>query len=217
MAGTVEKYRRPVRILHWTHAGAFVVLFLTGLVLFVPALGFLAAGGWTRLIHRAAAAVFIIAPVIYLVRDPGSAGRGLRQAFIWGKDDLEWLKAAPLYYFQGRREGMPPQGSLNAGQKIWWLLVIIFGAVFVVTGSVMWFGVTAAPAAVMAWMVFFHDVAFVLTGVAFFQHVYLSALHPLVKESWRAMTSGRISAEYAKAHHGRWYAETARAPHDKET
>ena len=26
----VEKYRKPIRILHWIHTGAFILLFLTG-------------------------------------------------------------------------------------------------------------------------------------------------------------------------------------------
>ena len=47
MRQEVEKYRKPVRILHWVHTGAFCVLFLTGLVLFIPALGFLAEDSWT--------------------------------------------------------------------------------------------------------------------------------------------------------------------------
>ena len=68
----VEKYRKPVRVLHWVHTGAFVLLFLTGLVLFIPQLGFLAQDSWTRLIHRIAAAVFVIAPVMMF-------GFGLRQ------------------------------------------------------------------------------------------------------------------------------------------
>jgi cytochrome b subunit of formate dehydrogenase len=35
----VEKYRLAIRVLHWIHTSSFVLLFLTGLVLFI-ALGF---------------------------------------------------------------------------------------------------------------------------------------------------------------------------------
>ena len=54
----VEKYSKATRILHWVHSGAFVLLFLTGLVLFIPALGGLAQDSWTRIIHRIASVIF---------------------------------------------------------------------------------------------------------------------------------------------------------------
>ncbi len=59
----VEKYSKAARVFHWTHMTAFVLLFLTGLILFIPGLGFLATGGITRIIHRVAAAVFVIIPL----------------------------------------------------------------------------------------------------------------------------------------------------------
>src|SRR3972149_2853947 len=109
----VEKYRKPIRALHWIHSGAFVLLFLTGLVLFIPALGFLAEDSWTRLIHRIGAAIFVIAPIIYIILDPKAVGRGLKQAFTGGNEDLGWLLAAPRYYFLGDEKSMPPQGAMN--------------------------------------------------------------------------------------------------------
>jgi formate dehydrogenase subunit gamma len=203
----VVKYKTSIRVLHWIHSGAFVVLFLTGLVLFIPGLGFLAEDSWTRLIHRIGAAIFVIAPIIYTILDPGSVARGLKQAFSWSSEDIGWLRAAPAYYFLGNEKSMPPQGSMNTGQKMWWFMVIVFGVVFVITGVIMWFAKTSAPPAVLQWMVFIHDVSFIVTGAMFFLHIYLGVLHPLMKESWKAMASGKISTEYAKAHHGKWYEE----------
>jgi formate dehydrogenase subunit gamma len=207
----VEKYRKSIRVLHWIHSGAFVLLFLTGLVLFIPQLGFLAQDSWTRLIHRIAAAIFVIAPIIYVILDPKAVGRGLKQAFSWGREDIGWLQAAPRYYFLSDEKGMPPQGSMNTGQKLWWLIIIVFGILFVITGAAMWFAKASVPAAVLQWMVFVHDVSFIVTGSMFFLHLYLGVFHPLMTESWKAMTSGKISAEYAKAHHGKWYEEISKA------
>jgi formate dehydrogenase subunit gamma len=211
----VEKYCKAIRVLHWVITGAFVVLFLTGLVLFIPALGFLAEDSWTRLAHRIGAVIFIIAPIIYLILDPGSVGRGLKQAFTWGADDIGWLKAAPVYYFQGKEEGMPPQGAMNTGQKLWWFMVIVFGGLFVVTGLIMWFAKEAAPSSVLLWMVFVHDIAFIVTGSMLFLHIYLGVFHPLMKESWSAMTRGKISVEYARAHHRKWYEDTCQNKEEK--
>jgi formate dehydrogenase subunit gamma len=211
----VEKYRLAIRVLHWIHTGAFVLLFLTGLVLFIPVLGFLAEDSWTRLIHRIGAAVFIIAPVIYIILDPRAVIRGIKQAFTWGSDDLGWLLAAPRYYFLGDEKSMPPQGSMNTGQKMWWFMVLGFGVLFVITGLVMWFGKTTAPQALLQWMVFIHDVAFIVTGAMFFLHIYLAVFHPLMNEAWASMTGGKISVDYAKAHHAKWYEEVVKSKEEK--
>ena len=203
----VEKYRKPIRILHWIHTGAFVLLFLTGLILFIPGLGFLAEDSWTRVIHRIGAAIFIIIPLIYLIVNPKSAIHGLKMAFSWGSDDIGWLKALPTYYFKGDESKMPPQGEMNTGQKLWWLVVVVFGVLFVITGLIMWFGKTSAPPALLQWMTFIHDVSFIVAGAMFFVHIYNAVFHPLFNEAWGAMTGGKISAEYAKKHHAKWYAE----------
>ena len=211
----VEKYRLAIRILHWIHSGAFVLLFLTGLVLFIPALGFLAEDSWTRVIHRIGAAIFIIAPIVYIILDPKAAGRGLKQALTWGSGDLGWLLAAPRYYFLGDEKSMPPQGSMNTGQKMWWFMVLVFGVIFVITGIIMWFAKATAPSAVLQWMVFIHDVAFIVTGAMFFLHIYLAVFHPLMNEAWGSMIHGKISADYAKAHHGKWYEEITKSKEEK--
>lgn len=207
MQREVEKYRKPTRILHWVHAGAFVLLFLTGLVLFIPQLGIIAQDSWTRVIHRIAAVVFVIAPLVYIPLNWKATERGIKDAFSWGVDDIGWLQAAPRYYFLGDEQGMPPQGHMNTGQKMWWLIVIVFGVIFVITGAVMWFAKTTAPAAVLQWMVFVHDVAFIVAGAMLFLHIYLGVIHPLMTESWGAMVRGKMSADYAKKHHAKWYEE----------
>ena len=207
----VVKYAKPVRVLHWIHTVAFVLLFLTGLALFVPQLGFLAQDSWTRLIHRIAALTFVIAPLIYLPFNWTASWRGIKQAFTWGAADMGWLKAAPGYYFLGDEKGMPPQGAMNAGQKLWWLMVIVFGLLFVATGIIMWFFKATAPAALLQWMVFLHDISFIVSGAMLLLHIYLGVFHPLMTEAWSAMSGGKISVEYAKAHHGKWYNEVAKA------
>lgn len=206
----VEKYRKPIRILHWIHSGAFVLLFLTGLILFIPGLGFLAEDSWTRIIHRIGAAVFIIIPLIYLIVNPKSALHGIKMAFTWGSDDIGWIKALPAYYFQGDESKMPPQGEMNTGQKLWWLIVVVFGLLFVITGLIMWFAKTSASPGLLQGMVILHDISFIVAGAMFFVHIYNGVFHPLFNEAWAAITGGKVSAEYAKKHHGKWYAEVTK-------
>ncbi len=210
MAKEVERYRKPTRILHWVHLCAFIALFLTGLVLFIPALGILAQDSWTRVIHRVAALVFVVAPLIYMSMNWKATMRGIKDAFTWGKEDIGWLTAAPRYYFLCDEKAMPPQPHMNTGQKMWWFMVIVFGLVFVITGIILWAFKTVAPAGLLQWMVFIHDIAFIVTGCMLFVHVYLSVIHPLMRPlrigAWSSMmTRGKVSAEYAKSHHGKWY------------
>jgi len=206
----VLRYRKSIRVLHWIHGAAFVLLFLTGLILFIPQLGFLAEDSWTCVIHRIFAAIFVIAPIIYLILDPKAVGRGLKEAFTWGSDDIGWLMAAPRAYVLSDETAMPPQGHMNTGQKMWWFIVIVFGIIFVITGAVMWFAKASAPPAALQWMVFVHDVAFIVTGAMFFVHIYTGVFHPLMTESWNAMTTGKISAEYAKMLYRKWYDEISK-------
>ncbi|MFC2025195.1 formate dehydrogenase subunit gamma [Chloroflexota bacterium] len=215
MQHEIERYRKPTRILHWVHLVAFVVLFLTGLVFFIPQLGILAQDSWTRVIHRIAAIVFIVAPLIYIPRNWQATLKGIKEAFTWGREDLAWLQAAPRYYFLCDEKVMPPQPHMNTGQKMWWFMVIVFGLLFILTGAVMWFAKTVAPAAVLQWMVFIHDIAFITTGCMLLVHIYLSAIHPLMRPirtgAWSSMmTRGKVSMDYAKSHHGKWYEEIAK-------
>lgn len=210
MVKEVERYRKPTRILHWIHSGAFVILFLTGLVLFIPPLGFLAQDGWTRIVHRVMVVIFVAAPIIYVPMNLKATLKGIKEAFTWGVEDLEWLKAAPAYYMLADEEAMPPQGHMNTGQKMWWFIVIVFGVIFFLSGLVMLVFKTTAPPGVLQWAVFVHDVAFIVTGAMLFVHIYLS-FHPLMRPTrtgaWSSMARGKVSAEYARKHHRKWYDE----------
>ena len=214
MAQEVERYRKPTRILHWVHGGAFILLFVTGLILFIPQLGILAQDSWTRLIHRIAAFIFVVAPLIYIPMNWKVTLRGVKDAFSWGKEDLGWLQAAPRYYFLSDESAMPPQPHMNTGQKMWWFMVLVFGVLFCITGLIMWAFKTVAPAALLQWMVFLHDVAFITTGCMLFVHIYLSVIHPLMRPArtgaWNSMARGKVSVEYAKSHHGKWYEEISK-------
>ena len=222
MAQEVERYPRLVRVMHWVNAVSFVALFLTGLVLFVPQLAFLAEDSWTRIVHRVGAVVFIAIPVLHLMLDWQGSVRGVKMAFSWGQADVSWLKAAPRYYFLGDEDAMPAQPHMNAGQKLWWMMTIIGGVIFVITGILMWALRDSGAPALMQWMVLLHDVAFILTGVMLFVHIYLSAFHPMMRRAggggaWDSMMgSGKVSAEYAASHHGEWYRSLRQAKKTEE-
>jgi formate dehydrogenase gamma subunit len=181
-------------------------MFLTGLAIFIEPSVSQALGSTTRWLHQISAVVFVVAPLIYLLTNRQATGQGLKEAFTWGKNDIDWLIAMPRYYYLREEDVLPPQGRLNTLQKLWWLLVIFLVPVSIISGSLMWaFGtsVIAECAAV------FHDLTFILIGCMFMLHVYISVVNPLVtggrNESWQAMTTGKVSAHYARSYHRNWY------------
>lgn len=201
----VERFRLRARCLHWTIVLSGLLLGLTGLFLYVPAFGVAAQGGYTRVIHRVAAIIFILAPLIYMVWNPRSVGSFIKEILTYGKDDVKWAKAAPDYYFGGEESKMPPQGHVNAGQKLYGLTAVGCGIGLVVTGLIMWFGKGSVSPAVFLWSAFAHDLLFIVFAAFTLLHMYLGAIHPTMTESLRSMITGKASEEYVKHHYGKWY------------
>jgi formate dehydrogenase subunit gamma len=206
----VQKYTKPARVFHWVHTSAFLLLVITGILLYFPPAAFLAQDSWSRLIHRIAAVVFVLAPLIQLIANRQTALASIRAAFTWGKADLDWAQAMPRYYFLADEKSMPPQPEMNTGQKMWLTLLLIFGPIFAITGIIMWFFKAFVPQGVFQWMIFIHDVSFILIILMFLVHVYLGVIHPLMRThggAMRSMLDGKVTKEYAQSHHGKWYEE----------
>ena len=201
----IERFRKGTRCLHWMVTMSALVLALTGILLWVPAWGAATMDGWSRLVHRIAAVVFMASPIVYGLLNWKTSLNFVKEAFTWGKEDIEWLKAAPDYYFGGDENKMPPQGHINTGQKMYQLVSVICFVVFFITGLFMWFFRGLLGPGVFAWMTILHDVAFVLGGTMLLLHVYLGAIHPRMTEALKSMITGKSSVEYAKSHHGKWY------------
>ena len=125
--------------------------------------------------------------------------------FQWGRDDIDWLRAAPRYYLRNDRSAMPPQGFLNTGQKLWWLVTFLTWLLFSVSGLLKEVLVNhdLSPAMVSS-MTWVHDIAAGVAGAFFLAHLVLGMTH---RESLRSIVTGRVSAGYARENHARWYAE----------
>ena len=201
---TIERYRKRTVLLHWVHSASFVVLIVTGGVLFLPGLGPV-GGAAIGIVHRIAVVIFVAVPVLHALYEPRTALGFVKDALAWTKEDLKWFMAAPGYYFGGPEEKMPAQDRVNAGQKLWELVILVTGAVFLATGTILWFFRWSVTIPVYQWTLFVHGIAFVIVLVMFLVHLYLAVLHPRFRESLRSMLDGRVSPSYAKRHHRRWY------------
>lgn len=200
---TVERYQRLTIWFHWIHAAAFLVLILTGALVFLPGIEVGTKG--PSMAHRVFAVVFVGIPVIYLFIKTDKAISFVKESITWNKDDIEWLKAAPYYYFGGPEENMPSQGYINTGQKMWQLVILVTSLLFLITGVLMWFFKHSLPFETYQWILFAHGLTFILVFVMFLMHIYMGVLHPRMRESLKAMKDGKISPQYAKSHYGKWY------------
>lgn len=202
-------YNFQQRTVHWLHTLAFIVLLVTGLLVFIPSLSFLMGGtAVARYLHRVFAVAYIIVPFFFLVTDPEGVRSSLRTIFTWNRDDVQWLKAAPGLYFLGREEKMPPQEKFNTGQKAWYLLVFLATILIIISGLVMWIGRELVGVGLYQVMLTIHDLSMIPLVIMFFVHVYVGVFHPVMASGTlfrNPMISGMTDAEYARKHHTKWY------------
>ncbi len=206
----IERFKKRTVWFHWIHTASFIVLLVTGAILFLPGLGGPAAGGITRSIHRIAVVFFVGVPIVYFIINPKMSLQFIKETLTWGKDDFLWLCRAPDYYFGGDESKMMPQGHVNTGQKMWEFIVLATGILFVVSGFFMWFLKDVLSPGVFQWFMIVHDVAFILAFLMLLVHIYTGSLHPRMTESLRSMWDGKVSESYARSHYGKWYDEKAK-------
>ena len=201
----ILRYRRTPRIIHAVLATSFLILLFTGLALVWGPLAFIAAGGWSRYLHRIAAIGFMSVPVLYVVFDRKSAKEILVDSFKYDSDDVAWFKKMYRYTL-GRTAEMPPQGRLNAGQKLHHSAVIVFSAFIVTTGIIMWGFKSSLSAEMLSWTAMIHDLsmlalALLLVGHIFFTYVY---------QAWSSMATGYVPKEDMELEHIKWVEELER-------
>jgi formate dehydrogenase subunit gamma len=196
------RYRRNQRLVHALLAGSFLFLLLTGLVLLWSPLGPFAEGGTSRLIHRVAAVGFMAVPFAYLVTDPAGAKELLIDSFKYDRDDIDWLKHV-YRYTMGHAAEMPPQGRLNAGQKLHHASVVLVSAAIVVTGLAMWFFKSGLGSSGLAWAAIMHDLAMLALTLLLVGHLYFTYVYKALS----GMTSGYVPELEARIEHAKWVEE----------
>lgn len=199
VTGQVLRYRCGPRMIHMLLATSFLILLVSGLTLLVPFLSGFAAGGWLRQLHYLGALLFMAVPILYLIVDRPALKELLWDSFHYDQDDWQWLKQS-YRYFMGHCECMPPQGRLNAGQKLHHAGVIIFSASIVLSGLVMWFGKGSLGPAGLAGAAVVHDLSMVILTVLLVGHLYFT----FVYEALSGIVTGYIPEEAARLEHAKW-------------
>ena len=200
----IERYSAATRINHWIVAICFVLLALSGLALFHPALFWLTnvfgGGPWTRILHPFLGCFMVLAFFLLAVK-------------FWRHNYLEardwaWLRKIDDVV-ANREEALPEVGRYNAGQKLLFFTIVVCLPVLLLSGLLIWRQYFSAYFSIELVRIgarlhaFF---AFVLI-CAIIVHIYAAIW---VKGSIRAMTRGWVSLGWAWKHHRAWFREVTK-------
>jgi formate dehydrogenase subunit gamma len=190
----VRRFSRTERVLHWVHAGAFLVMLGSGLALWLPGLS--AAVGRRPLVkdvHVDTAIAWVLAlALVVLAGDRAGLRRTARELDLFDRDDRLWLRRIPR-----------PQGRFNAGQKLNSALTAAFAVLFAVSGFLLWLG-ERDPRYRFASTIVLHDGLTLASLVLLVGHLYLAVIHPSTRHALRGMTTGSVDRHWALEHHAKW-------------
>jgi formate dehydrogenase subunit gamma len=201
----IVRYSPATRINHWIVAICFVLLALSGLALFHPALFWLTSlfggGPWTRILHPFLGCFMVLA-------------FSLLAAKFWRHNYLEprdwaWLRKIDDVV-ANRQEALPEVGRYNAGQKLLFFTIVVCLPMLLLSGLLIWrqyfseyFSIDLVRIGALLHAFF----AFVLI-CAIIVHIYAAIW---VKGSIRAMTRGWVSLGWAWKHHRAWFREVTKS------
>ncbi|TAN45876.1 MAG: hypothetical protein EPN22_01005 [Nitrospirae bacterium] len=116
-------------------------------------------------------------------------------------DDFKWLAMAGGYL--SKHPHTPPMGKLNTGQKLFYILLLIFGIAISVSGFVIWLMPGVKKYILLSHLA--HNIAFDFIVIAVPAHMYLATLaNP---GTLRIMLSGTVPVEWARKRHEKWVRE----------
>lgn len=194
----VDRYTVAARINHWITAVSLVLLALSGLALFTPALYFLTGlfggGQLTRIIH----------PWIGVVLFLSFMGLFFRffRLNLWERTDSVWMSRM-RDVLANEENKLPEVGKYNAGQKMVFWSMSLFILVLITSGVVIWdqyfgsyFTIEQKRIAVLI-----HSATAIVAICVWIVHVYAAIW---VRGTIGAMTRGKVTGGWAWRHHRRW-------------
>ncbi len=195
------RYAAGSRLNHWMVAILFFCAALTGLAFFhpyfYPLVNLFGGGPWARILHP----FFGVAMVVFFL---GLFFR-LARYNVWNRQDTAWVRHANQM-LAGNKDGMPPVGRYNAGQKaVFWLMALSL-LVLLVTGILFWRPYFAYDFPIWAVRLgtLLHAASATVLILSIIVHVYAAIW---VKGTMRAMTRGTVTESWAKRNHPLWYEE----------
>jgi formate dehydrogenase subunit gamma len=199
--GSLHRFSRGERAVHWTLAVLMLVSILTAAVLYNGSLALMAGHRHVVEIVHVYTGYALPAPILL-----GLLSRAYRADLTrlnrFQPSDWRWLRS------RSRRNGTIRVGKFNAGQKL--NAALTAGAIGVLLGTGVLMDFTGLVR--LLWRTgatFVHDWFALGLGLLVLGHLYF-ALND--REARRGMRTGRVSARWARAEHAAWAAEIEAAP-----
>ncbi|WP_322031356.1 formate dehydrogenase subunit gamma [Paraburkholderia sp. J76] len=198
----ILRYTRNERSNHWITAITFILLALSGLAMFHPAMSWLYAvlggGQWTRILHPFIGVVMFVSFLILALR-------------FWhhnylDKADIQWMKQMDDV-LNNREDRLPEIGRYNAGQKLLFFVMVVCLVLLLLSGIVIWrrYFSMYFPIGIIRLSSLVHSVAAFVLICGIIVHIYAALW---VKGSIGAMTRGYVTWGWARKHHPRWFRES---------
>lgn len=200
----IERYNAITRINHWIVAISFVLLALSGLALFHPALFWLSSlfggGPWTRILHPFVGC-FMAAAFFFL-------GMKFWRENLMLPRDWKWLRGIDEVV-KNHEENLPEVGRYNGGQKLLFFTIIVCLTCLLLSGIVIWRQYFSAYFAIgtIRFSALAHAFFAFLLICSIIVHIYAGIW---VKGSIRAMTRGWVTPGWVWKHHRAWFREVTK-------
>ncbi|HTF88631.1 MAG TPA: formate dehydrogenase subunit gamma [Planctomycetota bacterium] len=195
----IVRHRFASRVIHWANALFFFICLFTGMPIWSPIFGWMAAffGGLAvcRWLHPLAGLAFFAASLVMLMH--------WMRDMLLERSERGWFGPKMLSYMRYQGDD-PDVGKYNGGQKLFFWAISLASLGLLISGVVMWFP-EKFPAGVREASILLHDLTFILFAIAIVGHIYLgTAAEP---GTFHSMTRGTVSKPWARLHHPRWYRE----------
>ena len=205
MTGTVRRFGKVTRAVHWTAASLMIICILTAAILYNGSLE--VAIGHRHLVELVHVYAGFALPVPVLLGTISAAYRlDLRRLNRFTPKDWQWLRS------RSRRDGSIRVGKFNAGQKLNATLSAAAIAALLGTGIIMFFPSLTR----LAWRTgatFVHDWFALAVGLLVLGHIVYAVKD---SEARRGMRTGEVSTSWARAEHEAWADEQLQSQHDAE-
>lgn len=228
---TILRFNSIERFAHWLLATSFILLAITGLVVFfgrqglIPLIGHEAYAGLARgskWIHNSVSWAFMLSIVMVF--------------FLWvwhnipNRTDIKWAMQGGGLFVKGVH---PPAKKFNAGQKVIFWSVVLLGGSIALSGlsllfpfqlpmfaktfgilnqtglpQLLGFGILPTempPHEEMQYAAAWHTIVGFAMMVIVIAHIYIGSVG--MEGAFDAMGSGQVEKQWAKEHHSIWYEE----------
>lgn len=209
--GTIVRFRRGERFLHWSIALPFLTCLVSAAVLVIvynpnPLLPHRQIFSW---IHRIAAVALLTLPPLAIITHPRALRTHLsniRVGFTWRLEDLKWLAMAPLAALSSKVK-LPEEPKFNAGEKLNFMSTFIMWPLMGVSGILIW----TQTGVLAPWVVHFAAAVAVIPLIG--GHIFMATINPASRKGLSGMFTGRVDRQWASHHYRRWFKETFGDPH----